>query len=240
MDNIKKIFNKKNMKIIIPAIVLLVLLIVLFIYLREYKLNNYRDKQDKELYQYVTNNKIEYTATISYNKKNVIKGFVPKEYSINYDSTPIYFKEESKVILPKDMAIILPLKRLNQYKTTEFTYIEKINNIYKLVNDNYNKNIDHFIMYDGNYLYLFSDEVTFKINNETITLSPLSYIIAKPDSISYYNYKDDTYNIINKTENLTVYSDYYSINVNYGKLEISNDFMLFTNNLDYLMLLKEN
>ena len=75
---------------------------------REYKLNNYRDKQDKELYQYVTNNKIEYTATISYNKKNVIKGFVPKEYSINYDSTPIYFKEESKVILPKDMAIILP------------------------------------------------------------------------------------------------------------------------------------
>ena len=118
MNNIKKIFDKKNMKIIIPAIVLLALLIVLFIYLREYKLNNYRDKQDKELYQYVTNNKIEYTATISYNKKNVNKGFVPKEYSINYNSTPIYFKEESKVILPKDMAIILPLKRLNQYKTT--------------------------------------------------------------------------------------------------------------------------
>ena len=64
MNNIKKIFDKKNMKIIIPAIVLLALLIVLFIYLREYKLNNYRDKQDKELYQYVTNNKIEYTATI--------------------------------------------------------------------------------------------------------------------------------------------------------------------------------
>ena len=85
MDNfnikIKEIMNDKNMKIVIPVIVLVVLLIVVFVYLKEYQYNNYRDKKEFELYQYFGEQKVIYDATISYNKKGVIKAFVPSRLS---------------------------------------------------------------------------------------------------------------------------------------------------------------
>lgn len=240
MNKIKNIFNKNNLKIIIPSIVLLVLLIVLFIYLKEYQINNYRDKLDNKFYQYFDEDKLEYTAEISFNKKKVIKAFVPKEYNINFDSTPIYYSEQSKVILPKNMNLILPLKKKNQYKITEFTYIEKINNIFNLVNDNYNKNIDHFILYDGKDLYLFSDSVTFKLNGKDITLSPLSYLIAYPDTLIYYDYELDTYNKVSNTNEIIISNDYYKLNVSYDNIEYPNNKTILTSNIDYLSILKEN
>lgn len=241
MDNIKKIFNKNNLKIIIPVIVFIVLLIVLIIYLREYKINNYRNKEDSLLYQYVTDSKLEYTSSISYNKNKVIKAFVPYEYNIKYDFTPIYFKEKDRVIFTNDMSIILPLKKVNQYKITEFTYIEKKGNVINLINDNYRKNIDHFIMYSGNGLYFFSDSVSFMLNGEVITLSALSYVIVKPDKFSYYDYDTDTYNIvsIDTSDVIVMYNDFYKLNISYSKIEYANSFTLLTNNFDYLSLLKE-
>lgn len=136
--------NNKKIKIITPIIVLLALLIIIFIYLKEYKANNYRDKSDKTFYEYFGEQKIEYTATISLNKKKVIKGFEPISYNINYESIPIYYKDEKKVIFPSNMAILFPLKQKMEYKIPEFSYLEKVNELNYLIYDNYNNNIDHF------------------------------------------------------------------------------------------------
>ena len=240
MSSIRDIINKKNLKVVIPIIVLIVLLIVIFIYLRVYKINNYRDKSENTFYQYFDSEKLEYTAKISLNKNKVIKSFVPDDYNINYDSTPIYFSNEKKVIFPSDMNLILPLKRKNQYRITEFTYIEKINNIFKLISDDYNKNLDHFVLYDGKDLYLFSDSVTFILNGDNITLSPLSYIIAYPDRLVYYDYENDLYNDFYNSDEIVVYNDYYSLSVSYDYLEYSNNKTILTGNLDYLTIFKDN
>ena len=84
------------------------------------------------------------------------------------------------------MNAIFPMKNQYQAKTKEFSYIEKNNNINYLVFEDYNKNSDHFILFDGNNLYFFSDSTSFTVNNKTITLSPMSYIIVKKKLIKIF------------------------------------------------------
>lgn len=242
MNNLKELFNKKNLKITIPVIVLLVLLIVVFIYLREYKYNNYRNKQTYDFYQYFAGEKFEYEATVSYNKKEVIKAFVPKEYTINYESIPIYYVDEkiNKVIFPSIVSIILPIKNQRQYKIPEFSYIEKNNNIHNLTFEDYDTNIDHYVIFDGEELYFFADTVSFTINDEEITLSPLSYIIARANELKYYDYETDTFTTIQINEPVIVHSEYYEINVSYDSINYNNNKLLLTSDFNRLGLLKES
>ena len=249
MNNLKKILDNKNIKLIIPLIVLFALLIISFIYLREYKYNNYRNKKDIMFYQYFGEAKIEYEATVSYNKKDVIKSFAPKQYKINYDSYPIYRvkdeeeKEEknkkSTIILPSEMNIIFPLKNLTQNKIPEFSYIETTNTIHYLTFEDYHKNIDHYVLYDGNNLYFFSDSVTFKIKDEEITLSPLSFIEHSKERFSYYDYETDTYKEYNHSEQVIVSNEFYEINTKNDNIEYFNKKILLVNDFSYLETLKE-
>lgn len=238
--DIKKLFSKDNLKIIIPIIILLVLLIILFIYLGVYKANNYRDKVEEYFYQYIEDEKYEYMATVYYDKDKVIKSFVSNEYNINFDSTPVYYKDKSMVVLPSNMSIVFPLKKMLQYRVNEFSYIEKINNIFYFNTVNFSSNVDHFIMFDGDGLYLFSDSVNFSINGEQITLSPLSYIKAINNEITYYDYFHDTINIVTVDSPLIVTNEYYSVNVSYDNILYYGSKMLLTSNLDYLSNLEKS
>lgn len=240
-DKIKEIFNNKNMKIIIPVIVLVVLLIVLFIYLGIRKYNNYRDKKEYSFYQYFAGEKFEYDAIISFNRNKVIKDFEVKSHNIIYDSTPLYINEEENqiVIFPSIMSMIFPLKSQTQYKVPEFSYLKQVNNLNYLTYEDYNKNIDHYIMYDGGNLYLFSDSVSFTLNGEEITLSPLSYIDASYNELKYYNYEEDEFKIVEITEPVIVYNDFYKVNVNYDTVEYSDGSLILTNNFGDFKTIKE-
>jgi len=238
-NKISKLLNNKNIKVIIPCIVLVVLLIIVFIYIREYKYSQYRNKQDKSFYQYFSELKFEYDATISFNKKEEIKKFIPKDHKINYDTIPIYYEDEEKVIFANEMSIIFPLKNYREYRIKEFSYIKRINNINYLIFEDYKNNIDHYIVFNGNNLYFFSDSVNFIANGEKITLSPFSYIVASNDGISYYNYETDEYKILNTTEQINVTNDYYSINVTVDYMQAGNDTILLTNDIQTLSFLRE-
>ena len=237
-NKMNTLFTNKYIKIIIPAIVLIVLLIIIVIYTSEYRYNRYRNKQNHNFYQYFAGLKIEYEATVSLNKKDVIKGFSPIDKKINFESIPIYYKEEKKVIFPNQMSIIFPLKKATQFKIPEFSYIEKIKDITYLTYDNFYDNLDHYIIYDNKNLYLFSDSITFTINNEEITLTPLSYVIAKYDSFSYYDYETDTYKSYDISENITVSNEFYEFNVTEGYIKYLNNKGLLIKDFDYLNLLE--
>ena len=238
-SKISKILNNKNTKIIIPIIVLIVLLIIVFIYLREYKYNRYRNKEDDSFYQYFAGEKVEYEATISYNRDNEIKAFVPKIVKITYNSIPIYYKEEQKVIFPNEMNIIFPLKNKSQSKIKEFSYIEKVNNINYLTFEDYRNNIDHYVIYDGNSIYFFSDSVTFTVNGEIITLSPMSYIVAKQNELNYYDYGKAEFVKIETSKEIIVTNDYYTINVTNDYVDYQNSKLMLTSNFDFLSVLSK-
>ena len=105
-----KKFIKEKYNILIPIFLIIVILIAVFLYTREYKNNRYAKTEEVDVYQYFSGLKLEYKAKISRNKKNVILKYEPKDEVVNLSSIPIYIKGKDNVIFPKAMSIIFPIK----------------------------------------------------------------------------------------------------------------------------------
>lgn len=209
-----KEFIKKRYNILIPAALLLVILIALLLYGREYKINRYVKETDTKVYQYFSGIKMEYELGIGRNRKEVILNLAPKDFTINLDSTPIYIEDKESVIFPKEMSMVFPLSN-KEYKVDALSEVYKKNNLYYLNIKNINDSYNHFFLYDGKDLYFFIDEVTIEVGDTKITLSPLSYLSCNYGNLlEYYNKEDDTYGKIDLTnETVTVSTDYFNLDV---------------------------
>ena len=110
-----KEFIKKNYNILIPVFLVLVILIAVILYVREYKNNRYAENKDISVYQYFSGHKMDYIAKIGRNRKGVVLNFEPKDFAVSLDSTPVYVNNDKyvDVIFPKEMAIFFPLKDIS-------------------------------------------------------------------------------------------------------------------------------
>ena len=75
-------FMKQRYKIFIPVMVVFVLLITMYFLYREYKYDNYRNKEEVAVYQYFGGMKNEYTAIVTSNLKGVIVDVSAKDKKI--------------------------------------------------------------------------------------------------------------------------------------------------------------
>ena len=240
IDNIK-IFFKENYKLIIPITLMIVLFVSFLIYYKVMISDNYREEEIKEVYQYFYDTKYEYDLTISKNRKKEIVDIKSNNIDINFDSTPIYYKDKDIVILPQNMSIVMPTLSCAEYLSKQYSYITYENNIYTLTTNKYNNKLNHYFLYDGNDLYFFIEPVTLTINNEKIELSPFSYIIAIYNNyISYYDKKTDTFKTITITsDNSTVENNYYSINISTDTLNYQGTNVILTSDIEKLMTIDE-
>ena len=191
-------FCKERYKILIPIIVVLVLLIAVFYLYREYRYNNYRNRVEIPVYQYFGGVRNDYTAIISYNLKKDIVLVEGKNKKINYDSTPIYFKNEEKIIFPKEMSIVFPLKDGVQYRLYKYMVYENIDNNYHLTSGKKSGSYNNYFLFDGEGLYFFPDEVTLKVNGkELIKLSANSYAeVVGGYTLTYYDKDKDVSKVL--------------------------------------------
>ena len=240
IDNIK-IFFKENYKLIIPITLMIVLFVSFLIYYKVMISDNYREEEIKQVYQYFYDTKYEYDLTISKNRKKEIVDIKSKNIDINFDSTPIYYKDKDIVILPQNMSIVMPTISCAEYLSKQYSYITYENNIYTLTTNKYNNKLNHYFLYDGNDLYFFIEPVTLTINNEKIELSPFSYVIAIYNNyISYYDKKTDTFKTITITsDNSTVENNYYSINISTDTLNYQGTNVILTSDIEKLMTIDE-
>lgn len=240
IDNIK-IFFKENYKLIIPITLMIVLFVSFLIYYKVMISDNYREEEIKEVYQYFYDTKYEYDLTISKNRKKEIVDIKSNNIDINFDSTPIYYKDKDIVILPQNMSIVMPTLSCAEYLSKQYSYITYENNIYTLTTNKYNNKLNHYFLYDGNDLYFFIEPVTLTINNEKIELSPFSYVIAIYNNyISYYDKKTDTFKTITITsDNSTVENNYYSINITTDNLNYQGTNVILTSDIEKLMTIDE-
>lgn len=235
LNNFKRII-KENYKLIIPLTLMIVLFIAFLIYYKVMISDTYTKNENIDVYQYFYGKKFEYNLTVSKNRKDVIVGITPQDLEVNYDSTPIYYQEQDIIILPKDMSVVMPTLSCAEYLSKEYSYITYKNNIYNLTTDKYNKQLNHYFLYDGANLYFFIEPVTLTINDEKIELSPLSYVIAVyNNSISYYDKKTDNFKIIETTDNsATVGNEYYSINISKDSLNYQGTNVILTSSIENL------
>jgi len=230
-----KEFVKKKYNILIPIFLLVVVLIAVLLYTREYKNNRYANLDDIDVYQYFSGTKMEYTATIGRNKKNVILSFENKDFDVNLDSTPVYLKDNDSVVFPKEMSLVFPLKD-REHLVAPLSEIYKENDLYYLNIRNLNKDFNHSFLYDGKNLYFFIDEVSIFINDEVIKLSPMSYVnYSYLNLLEYYDRESDTYKQIDVTSgNVYIENDYMKVDIGLDKIIYEKSFTLLTNDFSIL------
>lgn len=210
-------FWKKNYRVLIPIMVVIVLLITVYFLYREYKYDTYRNKQDNEVYQYFGGMKKEYTAVLTYDLNNRIIDVGAKNEKIQYDATPIYFTDTDKILFPKEMSIIFPLKDGSQYRLYKYTTYEKLNDIYMLKMDNQEFEYNYFFLYDGSNLYFFPDKTDLYINDKKIIeLSENSYVqVVGGYTLTYYDKESDSSKVIELTnDKVYVKNDKMTVNLN--------------------------
>lgn len=212
-------FFKQRYKIFIPVMVVFVLLITVYFWYREYKYDNYRNKKEIAVYQCFGGQKIEYTAIITSNLKDIIVGISPKDEKIEYSSVPVYYRDKDIVIFPKEMSIIFPLKNGSQYKLYKYSLYEKVDSAHLITNGADSGYFYYFFLYDGDGLYFFPDEVTLNIDGkEYANLGPMSYIsYVGGYTLKYYDKENDKSEFLEiEGKKITITSEKININVNGG------------------------
>ncbi len=231
-----KDFLKKRYNILIPVFLLIVILIAVILYAKEYRDNRYAEEKDVNVYQYFGGNKMEYTAVIGRNKSNVILSYKNKNFDVNLDSTPIYLSDSPSVIFPKEMNMVFPLDD-KQYRVNVLSEIYLKNDLYYLNIRNFDKTCDHAFLYDGKNTYFFIDEVDIVLPDNIIHLSPMSYVnCSYLNFLEYYDKESDTYNQIDITsiDSVIIQNDYMKVDVTTDKVIYEKDFTLLTTDFSVL------
>lgn len=191
-------FCKDKYKLLIPIMVGIVLLITIFFFYREYEYDNTRDKQEISVFQYYGGIKTEYTAIVTYNLKGSIVDLEAKDKKIEYDSMPVYYHDMSKVIFPREMNIVFPLREGSQFKLYQYATYYYENPLHYIKNNTDISYYDFFFLYDGNDLFFFPEETTLKINDkEYKELGAMSYVsVVGGMTLIYYDTATDTSEVI--------------------------------------------
>ena len=206
---------KENYKLMIPIILMIVLFLAFIVYYKISISNIFTEDNEDKFYQYFYDKKYEYTGVVTTNKRNEVVDFKTSDYDINFDSTPIYYQKKDKVILPKDMSVVMPTLSCAEYLSMGYSTFTFKNSVYNLVTNKYNNKLNHYFLYDGKDLYFFIEIVVLKYNNEEVKLSPFSYVIVRNGYVSYYDKANDINKTIEVTsEEVVASNDYYTIKVN--------------------------
>ena len=229
-------YIKENYKLIIPIALLFITFVAFLTYYQIASSNNIKVDTDEKVYQYFYNKKYEYTSTISKNRKNVIVDYKPENTKITLDSTPIYYQEKEEVIFPKDMSVVMPTLSCQEYLSPGYSYITHAKGMYNLTTTKYDKRLNHYFLYDGYDLYFFIEPVTLKVGKTEVTLSPLSYIIAKYNNyVSYYDKKTDTAKTITSTTmDDYIENDYYKVYINKDTISYQGSNVILTTDISKL------
>lgn len=235
MDRVVK-FIKENYKLMIPIVLMIVLFLAFLIYYKVSIAHVYTKETEGNFYQYFYGKKYEYKGIVTTNKKGVVVGFMTNDYDINFDSTPIYYQNKEKVILPQNMSVVMPTLNCSEYLSLGYSTIEFKNSVYNLVTDKYNNRLNHYFLYDGRDMYFFIENVKLKYKNEEVSLSPFSYIIVKSGKyLYYYDKKNDMFKSIDLNgEDVIVSNDYYKVNVSDDTIDYHGNSVLLTSAIEYL------
>lgn len=230
----KALKNKYNLiKALLSILLLIAIIMCISVYLT--KLNT-EETQSNEFYQYFGGRKIEYKGVMQITKKGEITQLQCEDVQIQLDSTPIYYQnEKNKLLLPENMAKVIPLDNGRMTKITRFSNIYQNEETMYVESQGKSTTIENAFLYDGGDLYIFIEETTLILPDGEYKLSPFSYIISTyGDSIEIYNYIQDEYKIIPTTQNIIAKTENYEINTSVDTIKYGEKEQLLLKKIDSL------
>lgn len=226
---------KDNYKIIIPIMLMLLLFVAFFVYYQVYIRDVFTDSNGS-FYQYFYGKRYDYAGIVTTNRKDEVVDFKALDIEIEFDSTPIYYKNRNKVILPKDMSVVMPTLN-SEYLSKGYSLISYNKSTYNLITKNYNKRLNHYFFYDSKDLYFFIENVVLKVNDREIKLSPFSYVIYsdRSNTLYYYDKENDKFEtIMDINGEVVVSNDFYTIYVNKDSIKYYGGEVLLTSGIEHL------
>lgn len=226
VSNDRKEKNKKRIIIIsiIASALLLIGAIVLFFYYRSLESYKFNAANEYNLYQYFQGVKVEYKGKVSIKKDGKEIKMSQNTGIDNIEDAPMYFKDnENQVFFAKNMSLVIPRIKNQNYKINYFSKIINEDDSVYLINK-YDKKmyLEESFLYDGNNLYFFIYDTTLTIDKKEYKLSKLSYAIVNyKGQIEIYDKKSDKYTIIDE------HNDDVIANIGEYKLNLSTDILSY-------------
>lgn len=213
-------------------------MIASFTYVRQLNVKNIINA---EFYQYVGGQKQEYAGEIELNKEGEITKLRTINVDIDLDSTPMYYKQEPKVLFPDAMQIIYPIEGASSYRIPRFTSaFNELGVVYVEVNKK-EIPLQNGFLYDGADLYVFVEPITVTVDEEEYKLNPLSYVnVEYNGDMEIYNYSKDEDIIIDiKDKQVTAKNESYTIDLNVDSIKYEEKEQLLLKKFDKIKILDE-
>lgn len=234
--------NKKTLGLaLMLTVLIMLLLVVISLFLAKKNLNEYKIRNEN-IYIYFGEEKFEFNSDVILDKNNNITSLKTDDKKLNLYSEPVYIKNKKKIIFPKSMNVVFPKSSFKQYKINYYTVLTKDNEDYKLTNKNLDYRISNSFLYDGNDLYFFITKGTVTFSNQSIDISPMSYVS--------YSYGNGELYIYNYTEDKVYYypamidgdvifkNDDFELNISSDSVKSGTKNKLLRKNIDDLSRLK--
>ncbi len=142
---------------------------------------------NKNLYQYTADGRVEFkgTSKISRTGQGSLLENGDKLYELK--PVPLYYKDQERILIPNVVSIIQPsLSLTNRLENMTEIYME--DSRYYISNDGREERVSDFFLFDGKDTYVFFEPITIKWLNNSIDLSPFSYVTVKYNrSIEVFN-----------------------------------------------------
>ena len=230
----KKVFSRSNLKWL-ALLIIIIILAILFSFQRDIDVVEIKNRS---LYQYLTGIKVEYKGTIHINKnKDEITKLSFKDQVIELDTTPIYYKGEKRVLFPKNMAVIYPLRGI-QYKINYYSEIYEDYTEFSIKDGSLDKRLFDAIIYEGGDIYFLTEKSTVTFGDKKYELDPLSYVIVDTlnNTVSVYDYTNDKFDVLEEVRDQVIITNgKYKVNASLDLMYYNDTSKLFIKDVSKLM-----
>ncbi len=191
MKNVSKFMEKYYLKLLFIIIPLLLLFVILF-FLRKIDINNHKYTTEKgRFYQYFAGKRYDYSGVITIDNNKILEIKLGNTKISDY-SSPLYYSNSDRFILPANMSVVNYEGQTDAYLLNYFTEIYKTNNYFMASFSKKEKVISNQFLYDGYDTYLFLEDVDLYVGESKYSLTPMSYVIAQYNGpIEIYKYGED-------------------------------------------------
>lgn len=188
----KKVFAilKNNLKrILFITIPLLFFIIIIVITYNIEKKNHEFVTENGNFYQYFMGTRFDYDGVLTINNASEVTDMKLNNYNLDSYSSPIYYRDSKKIILPVGMSLVTYSNGSSQNYVSYFSEISYINGNSVLTFGDKFKIINDKFLYDGDDLYLFLNDVQITYNDQILKIPAMSYVIVNyRESIEIYSY----------------------------------------------------
>lgn len=222
---------KKKIKIVFLLFITIFIVCTVFFFFNAAKLTI----KDAKLYSLVGGsiNKYAGNVTLKYNKDNTSELSSPVS-KLKVDSSPIYYENMKKIVLPQSMAIVLYNQSKKMFKLNYFSTITQKDGLLQIEDKGFSSHRSNFFLFDGHDTYVFFETTKITYGKENIVLPAFSFVK------SIYNNKLSVFNFDTRE-----YHEYpikgvkVSAQLEFGNSVDLNTDTVISGNKDQVLLIKQ-